>query len=188
MQLNANRRDLPAFSDHVASPLTRIGADEACLRAFLDELDYVHRTLVRLGAPRSDVEDLMQDVFIALRGSWHRCDRSRPLRPYLFGIAFRIVSAQRRKRNREVPLGIVDVPDTQVDLDLGLRSKQARRLILTALAAVPLPRRAVLIMHELDDLPVAEIASHLKIPLFTVYGRLRKARRELAVAVRRAGR
>jgi len=126
MQLNANRRD-PPFSDDVSSPLTPIDADEACLRAFQDELDYIHRTLLRLGALRADVEDLMQDLFIALRGSWHRCDKSRPLRPYLFGIAFRIVAAHRRKRNREVPLGLVDVPDTQVDVDAGLRSKQARR-------------------------------------------------------------
>jgi len=185
MQLNANRRD-PPFSDDVSSPLTPIDADEACLRAFQDELDYIHRTLLRLGALRADVEDLMQDLFIALRGSWHRCDKSRPLRPYLFGIAFRIVAAHRRKRNREVPLGLVDVPDTQVDVDAGLRSKQARRLIRAALDGVPLPRRAVLIMHELDDVPVAEIALQLKIPLFTVYGRLRTARRELAAAVRRA--
>jgi len=183
MQLSAKRPDLRAISDDVSSP--RIDADEACLRAFQDQLDYIHRTLLRLGADLSDVEDLVQDVFMALRGAWQRCDKSRPLRPYLFGIAFRIVAAHRRKRNREVPLGLVDVPDAQVDFDASVRTMQARRLILAALDRVPLPRRAVLIMYELDDIPVAEIASALKIPLFTIYGRLRKGRRELAAAVRR---
>ena len=58
-------------------------------------------------------------------------------------------------------------------------------MVLAALERIPLPRRAVLVMHDLDDVPVAEVASVLGIPLFTAYSRLRKARRELEVAVRR---
>lgn len=169
-----------------AAPLAMDPADDAaCLQLFQDELDYVHHTLRRLGAPPSDLEDLMQEVFLALRGSWHRCDRSRPLRPYLFGIAFRVAAAHRRKREREVPFGTVEIPDVHADLDDGLLNRQARRMVLTALDRLPFSRRAVLIMHELDDVPVATIASTLRIPLFTVYSRLRKARRELAVAMRR---
>jgi len=41
------------------------------------------------------------------------------------------------------------------------------------------------LMHDLEEVPVAEIASVLGIRLFTVYGRLRKGRRELASALRR---
>jgi len=159
--------------------------DAACLRLFRDELDYVHQSLRRLGASLLDIEDLMQEVFLALRGSWHRCDRSRPLRPYLFGIAFRVLAAHRRKRMREVPFGAIDVPDVHADLDGRLMNSQARRMVLAALDRVPLPRRAVLIMHELDDVPVATVASTLRIPLFTAYSRLRKARRELATVLRR---
>jgi RNA polymerase sigma-70 factor (ECF subfamily) len=84
-----------------------------------------------------------------------------------------------------VPLGIVDLPDEGADVDNRLQSKQMRRLVLAALDHVPLGRRAVLIMHELDDVPMVDVASALKIPRFTAYSRLRKARRELAAAVRR---
>jgi len=180
MQLNAKRADLAAFADNVPPA----ESEEACFRAFQDELVYVHHTLRRLGAPPSDIEDLMQEVFLALRGSWARCDRSRPLRPYLFGIAFRIVSAHRRKRDREMPFGVIEPIDEQAGAEDRLQSKQARRLVLAALGRVPLPRRAVLIMHELDDVPVADVASTLRIPRFTVYSRLRKARRELSAALR----
>jgi RNA polymerase sigma-70 factor (ECF subfamily) len=169
----------------VPAPSPRNDADEDCLRAFQEELDYVHRTVKRLGAVPSDVEDLMQEVFLALRGSWHRCDKSRPLRPYLFGIAFRVVSAHRRKRRREIPFGIIELPDHHADLDDGLQSREARHLVLAALEGIPLRRRAVLIMHELDEVPVAAVAAALKSPKFTVYSRLRKARRELASALRR---
>ena len=160
-------------------------ADAQSFEAFQSQRDYVHRTLRRLGAPSSEVEDLAQDVFLALRRSWPDYDPSRPLRPYLFGVAFRISSAHHRKRNREVALGIVDTDDTTPGPEDMLHAKQARRLVLAALERIPLQRRAVLIMRELDDVPVNEIASALAIPLFTTYSRLRKARRELEVNMRR---
>jgi DNA-directed RNA polymerase specialized sigma24 family protein len=40
----------------------------------------------------------------------------------------------------------------------------------------------VLIMHEVDETPMREIAAQLDIPLFTAYSRLRKARQEFQVA------
>jgi RNA polymerase sigma-70 factor (ECF subfamily) len=60
---------------------------------------------------------------------------------------------------------------------------QHRRLLLEALATIPLDRRAVLIMHEVDETPMRDIAEQLSIPLFTAYSRLRKARRELETAL-----
>ena len=166
-------------------PAPQMAPDEACLDAFQRELDYIHRTLRRLGTAPSEVDDLAQDVFLALRRSWPQYDPGRPLRPYLFGIAFRIASAQRRKSRREVAFGVVDVDDTGPSPDDALQSKQARALLLAALERIPLPRRAVLVMRDIDDIPVDEVASVLAIPLFTAYSRLRKARRELEAAVRR---
>jgi len=43
----------------------------------------------------------------------------------------------------------------------------------------------VLVMHDLDDTAMRDIASTLSIPLFTAYSRLRKARKEFERAVRR---
>jgi RNA polymerase sigma-70 factor (ECF subfamily) len=160
-------------------------ADEACLEAFQTQVDYVHRTLRRLGTAPSEVEDLAQDVFLALRRSWSEYDPGRPMRPYLFGIAFRIASAHGRKRRREVAFGVVEVGDAGPAPDEALQSKQARAVVLAALERIPLPRRGVLVMHDLDDVPVGDVAAILHIPLFTVYSRLRKARREFEAAVRR---
>ena len=169
----------------VPSPASRPSADEACLDAFQRELDYVYRTLRRLGTAPSEVDDLAQEVFLALRRSWNEYDQQRPLRPYLFGISFRIASAYERKRRREVAFGVVEVGDVGPGPDDALQSKQARALVLAALERIPLPRRAVLVMHDIDDVSVGNVASVLDIPLFTVYSRLRKARRELEAAVRR---
>jgi RNA polymerase sigma-70 factor (ECF subfamily) len=84
-----------------------------------------------------------------------------------------------------VAYGIVEVGDVGPGPDEHLQAKQARALVLAALERLPLPRRAVLVMHDIDDIPVGQVAAALNVPLFTVYSRLRKARRELESAVRR---
>jgi RNA polymerase sigma-70 factor (ECF subfamily) len=166
---------------HVAS-----AADEACLEAYQRELDYLLRTLQRLGVAGTDVEDLAHEVFLVLRASWAAYDPTRAFKPYLFGIAFRVASSHRRRHWREVSFADIDRLDVAPSPDQALESEQMRALVLAALQHIPLPRRVVLIMHELDEVPVREVATTLGIPLFTVYSRLRKARRELEAALARA--
>lgn len=153
--------------------------DDACLEAYQRELDYLMRSLQRLGVPPSDLEDLAHEVFLVLRGTWHEYDPARPLKPYLFGIAFRVASSHRRRHWREVSHSSVDAPALAPEPDRALEAHQARALVLAALEKIPLPRRVVLILHELDEVPMREVARTLDIPLFTAYSRFRKARREL---------
>ncbi len=163
--------------------VSRHTADDACLEAYQRELDYLMRTLRRLGVDSEDVEDLAQEVFLVLRRTWHVYDPTRALKPYLFGIAFRVAASYRRKRWREVPLAVIEGPGNAPTPDRELEANQARALVLAALQRVPLPRRAVLVMHDIDEVPVQDVAATLSIPLFTAYSRLRKARRELEAAV-----
>ena len=157
----------------------------SCLDAFERELDYIFATLHRLGAFPSECEDLAQEIFIVLHRNWAALDTDRPLRPYLFGVAFRIVCAHRRRRTREIPYPALDKDDGAPNPEGSLASKESIALLLTALESVPLLRRAVVVMHELDGVPVAEVARTLSISRFGAYARLRKGRRELWAAVRR---
>ena len=158
----------------VSSPPPRLTADEACLHAFRGELDYVSRTLRRLGAAPADVDDLVQEsgLLLALRRSWSEYDANRPSRPYLFGISFRIAWCTRAdtSRRREVASGAVDVATPGPGPTTRSKAQGARALVLAALERIPLPRRAVLVRHEIDDVPVREVAEGLGIPLFTVIG------------------
>jgi RNA polymerase sigma-70 factor (ECF subfamily) len=154
-------------------------------RGFRIEFEYVQRTLRRLGTDQSEVDDLAQEVFLVLHRRWPEFDQSRPLRPYLFGVAVRIALASQRKRAREVAFGNIEVGDDGPGPEEVLSNKQTRDLVQAALKRIPLPRRTVLVMHELDRVPVTEVAATLSIPLFTVYSRLRKAREELKLETRR---
>jgi RNA polymerase sigma-70 factor, ECF subfamily len=151
--------------------------------AYRVEFDYVCRSLARLGIRASDIEDVAHEVFLVLWRKQEEYDASRQLRPYLFGIAFRVAAAQRRRYGREVRCEEIDIPDATRTAEQLIWSDQARAIVLKALEQVALARRAVFIMYELDEIPMATIAKTLGIPLFTAYSRLRKARKEFEHAV-----
>jgi RNA polymerase sigma-70 factor (ECF subfamily) len=164
-------------------PSSEVTAERDCLAAFGQEFDYLCRTLRRLGVREADVEDLVHEVFLVLQRRWEDYDPARALRPYLFGIAFRVTSAHHRRSVREVPSDALEVEDQGALPDQTLQAKQARAIVLAALERLPLARRAVLIMHDLDEVPMRDIAAVFRIPLFTAYSRLHKARKEFASAV-----
>ena len=159
--------------------------EASCVAVYQQELDYLFETLQRLGASSREVEDLAHEVFLVLLRNWPELDLSLPIRPYLFAIAFRVVCAHRRRRRREVPCGYVDAEDQGTGPEERLQSKESTRLLTSALDTVPLPRRAVIVMHDLDGIPLVEVAAQLSLTRFGVYKRLRKARKELASALRR---
>ena len=162
--------------------------ESACLGAFEREIEYIFATLRRLGAAPGEAEDLAQEIFMVLYRNWTTLDTDRPLRPYLFGIAFRIVCAHRRRRVREIPYPALDANDGAPGPEVALQSREATALLLTALDSVPMARRGVVIMHDLDEVPIPDIARILSISRFGVYARLRKGRKELGAAVRRLSR
>lgn len=159
-------------------------ADPDCLAAFKNEFDYLFRTMRRLGVPASEIEDLLQEVFLVVFARWGDYDKKRSLRAWLFGISFRVASNHRRKRAREQPHAWLELEDLSPQPEQALASKQARALVLRALQEVPLQRRSVLVLHDIDREPMREIAASLSIPLFTAYSRLRKARKEFEAAVK----
>jgi RNA polymerase sigma-70 factor (ECF subfamily) len=84
-----------------------------------------------------------------------------------------------------VPYALPDVEDRGPGPERLTESQESVELLLAALERVPLPRRAVIILHELDGLPIVDVARTLGITRFGAYARLRKGLRELAAAVRR---
>ncbi len=150
------------------------------------EFAYVWRTLRRLGVATRDLEDLAHDVFVVVHRKRDDYDPTRPIRPWLFGIAYRIASDDRR-RSRPALGGDVelDVADDAPSATDAIESRQARELVLRALAAIDLDQRAVLVMHDIDGHSAPEIAAAIGVPLNTVYSRLRLAREKFAAAVHR---
>jgi RNA polymerase sigma-70 factor (ECF subfamily) len=140
-------------------------------KLFEEHFGFVCRSLQRLGVREADMEDIAQELFLAIHRALPESDRSRPLRPWLFGFAVRFASNYRRlswHRGRELD----DVP-----VSPKLHDKlAAKRTVLRALERLDFDKRVVLVMHDLEEFTAPEIAAELGLPLNTVYSRVRLAR------------
>jgi RNA polymerase sigma-70 factor (ECF subfamily) len=154
-------------------------------QVFASEFGWVWRTLQRFGVRQADLEDLVHDVFVVFHARRAEYDPSRPLRPWLMGIAFRVASDHRRRKSNRNEL--LQEPEEPADSKPSPESASARaaerRLLLEAFAQVEPERLQILLLHDVDEVPVPRIAEALAIPLNTAYSRLRLARGELQRAV-----
>lgn len=173
-------------TDHAAQDGKQLNVDDACLAAYRSELKYIVSTFRRLGIHRDAIEDLAQDVFLILRRKWSAYDSSRALKPYLFGIALRVACNHKRRHRTELSYSELQLCRPALSPDEEYETTEAREVVLAALRTLPMERRAVVVMHELDHIPMKEVAATLSLPLFTAYSRLRKGRVELETAIRKA--
>ncbi|WP_437490361.1 sigma-70 family RNA polymerase sigma factor [Sorangium sp. So ce1014] len=148
---------------------------------------FVWRSLVRLGVPRADAEDAVQQVFLVVARRLGDIELGRES-AFLFGTALRVASRARRtqQRRREVleeePRDSVDpAPDPEEMMDRA----RARAALDAILDTMPLDLRAVFVLFELEQMTMANIAVMLELPAGTVASRLRRAREHFQAAVRR---
>jgi RNA polymerase sigma-70 factor, ECF subfamily len=146
---------------------------------FREHAPFVWRLLRRLGASPVDADDLCQEVFLVLHRRFADIDTTRPLRPWIYGVAIRLASEHRRRRRfREEACQSFDIgaPASQ---DEELERRQARGLLHDAIARLEDAKRAIFVLHELEELTMTEIAETVSCPVQTAYSRLHAARKEV---------
>ena len=162
-----------------------------CLRRAVGEHHAsVYRLLRRMGVPARDAEDARQQVFWVLSRNLDRVEPGRD-RAFLFGVALRVAQSVRRSLGRLDPVddGVLgDVAAPVVGPDEALEDQQARALLDALLEAMPLELRVVVVLHDLEEWTMRDIASALELPGGTVASRLRRGRELLERLARRATR
>jgi RNA polymerase sigma-70 factor (ECF subfamily) len=139
-----------------------------------DNVQFVLRTLLRLGAPARDAEDLAQEVFVIAHRRIAEFDTTRLAAPWLYGITRNVLRDYRKRaRHRyevlDEPEGTTAPPDPANDVDFLRR----------AIAALPEELADAVILCDLSGFTVIETATALNVPEGTFKDRLRRARREL---------
>jgi RNA polymerase sigma-70 factor, ECF subfamily len=174
-----------------ACPPGQTAADEAHPSAVrFDDLyethvDFVWRSLRRLGVADAGLEDAVQDVFVVVHRRMAEFEGRSSMKTWIFGILYRVASDHRRLARRKGdhdPLSPA-LADPQPLPDAVLEVGEALRALDAALARIDPLRRAVLVMSDIEGLTAPEIAEALGIKLNTVYSRLRVARQELELAL-----
>lgn len=147
----------------------------------------VWNTLKRLGVWERDLEDATHDVFLVVHRRLADYDTTRPIKPWLAGIAARVASEFRRRaqHRREVVSDTVDerAPDLAPSAEVAIDAKRRRMLVLQGLERLDFERRTVLVLHDIEGHSMPEIAAALEENLNTLYARLRTARQQFAAAV-----
>jgi RNA polymerase sigma-70 factor (ECF subfamily) len=122
-------------------------------------------------------EELAQDTFVALMEGASRYEARSAFRSYLFGIAYNVLHADRRKgglrRTETLPF---DAISPHVDPDAGLWVRHA-------LERLDEDEREILMLREYEELSYQEIADLRRLPLNTVRSKLFRARMALKAAL-----
>lgn len=160
------------------------------LRELFDRhLRQVLRAVRRSGVPERYAEDVAQDVFEAVHVALPKYDSRQPIEPWLLTIAYRTaIDHQRRAMHREQPVATdeIVVLDTRLDPERIAQHREAARLFDQIVAGLDPDQRTVYLLHEIEDLPVAEIAVTLGIAEGTAASRLQRGRARFDEGLARA--
>jgi RNA polymerase sigma-70 factor (ECF subfamily) len=138
----------------------------------------VWRFFRRRTADAGHAEELAQDTFVAVLQGARRYDGRGSVRSYLFGTAYNVLLADRRRAVSRAFASLEDDPadPTAGDPDAGIWVRQA-------LAALDEDDREILMLREYEQLSYQEIADLRQTPLNTVRSQLFRARAALKAAL-----
>lgn len=143
----------------------------------------VYAVAVRMCGEPEDARDVVQETFIsAMRGlRTFRADAKLSTWLHRITVNAALDSIRRRQRRETRPLEEVAERADPVagPEEEAVRSERASA-VRSALARLGADHRAVLVLHDLEQLDYAEVAEVLDIPLGTVKSRIHRARLEMA--------
>lgn len=146
---------------------------------------YVWRVLRRLGVREADVEDVSQEVFVVVHRKLGDFEGRSSLRTWIYGICARTASDHRRLahvRREEATSRPPERAGSAPQL-AELEARDRRAMLDAALDALEDDKRAVLVLYEIEEVPMKEVAEAVGCPLQTAYSRLHAARRDLKRAI-----
>ena len=157
---------------------------------FAEHAPFAWRVLRRYGVPDGELEDVCQEVFLAVFKSLPSFEGRSSLKTWIYGVCRRVAANHRKRavfrharQQQELPLSFV--PPAQPDAFDVLERKRSLATLDELLAKLAPAQREVFLLYEVDELTMREIAIALDCPLSTAFTRLYAARRGLAAELLR---
>jgi RNA polymerase sigma-70 factor (ECF subfamily) len=155
------------------------------VQIYREQADFVWRNARRLGVPASSADDVVQDVFIVVQRRLTDFDGRVAIRSWIFGILVHVVRlyhrGHQRKDARCVSLDQSSSPGAVAEAPGLNPSEEAERaermrLLETLLGQLSEDKRLLLVLSELEEWTLREIADYLGSNINTVFSRLRAAK------------
>jgi RNA polymerase sigma-70 factor (ECF subfamily) len=164
-------------------------ADPEFERRALEHLDALYNFAVYLTRRPADAEDLVQETYLRAFRFSHRFQPGTHLRAWLFHILRNTFLTFYRAREREAPLAEDGVPDWDAPMfhdapedDAG--TLEAHTDLERAMRRLPEEFRTVLLLAEVEGLPLEEVARVMACPVGTVKSRIFRAKERLRALLR----
>lgn len=147
----------------------------------------------RLGCPPNSVEDLTEEVLVAVYRQRLRYDPGRQFAPWLYGIAHLVWKDYLRHRDREIrratPLELAaNAPSVERGPIGHAEAREEAETLRRAIQELAEPQKETLILRHYHGLSYEEIAQVLKVPLGTVKWHIHEAVRRLQASIKGARR
>jgi RNA polymerase sigma-70 factor (ECF subfamily) len=165
-------------SDEELMDEIRRGSRAACELLFERYREPVWRFFRRRAPDAGVAEELAQDVFVAVFEGAGRYQPRGAFRSYLFGIAYNVLLADRRKRTHRTTETLDAEPPSRDASD-----PDAAIWVRDALASLDEADREILMLREYEQPSYQEIADVRGTPLNTVRSQLFRARMALRAAL-----
>jgi len=175
---DAGARQGAAIADELLAVRCQLGEPDAFDALIARWHEPLWRYARRVTGDDGGADDTVQEVWVrVLRGIGRLRDRTR-LRPWIFGIARRVLMDRLRAKYAE-PEGVA-IEDTEIaGPDDTSDQDEAISVMHEELALLPLAEREVVVLFYLEELTLSELAQILEIPIGTVKSRLFRARQAL---------
>ncbi len=140
-----------------------------------------------------DAADIAQETFLRAFQSFSRFDGRSSVRTWLFRIAHNLCIDRSRRLDRRVEESslidgedesVLEISDERWQPDRILLDDELREAIDRGIASMSEKLRAVLLLHDREELAYDEIGATLDIPVGTVKSRLFLARAHLQASVK----
>jgi RNA polymerase sigma factor (sigma-70 family) len=133
---------------------------------------------------RHDADDLVHDTLVRALNRLHTLHDDMDPRAWLLAIMHNLfVSQARRAKTRNRAEQLASRGEAEPGSPSGQEDQLRLREMECALEALPEEQRVVLLLITLEDLPYAEAARVLGVPIGTVMSRLARARERLRQAI-----
>jgi len=160
--------------------LCRQGDRDAQRELFDRTAGDVQRILVRLSGPVADLDDLVQDAYLALWRALPNYRAEAAFSSFLFGVCLRVAKKRARGWARWFRLkerAAREPAPPAVEPQRPVEQAERTAAVQRALDRLSFKLRTVLVLYEMEDLSGKEIAERLQIPEKTVWTRLHTARK-----------
>ncbi len=150
---------------------------------FSEHVDFVWRSLRRLGLRDDQADDGVQEVFLVVRRRLDDLREDSSVRSWLYAICWRVASERRRKdRRRDArEQRVADLriaPSQPDDPEEAAARREASRLVDDFVAGLDEKRRTAFVLYELEGMSGRQIAEATGWKLNTVFTRLKAARKK----------